>query len=145
MPSRDEVLLALERVVKSMPHFLIGTSLILLAASHGTVVADSVKDSQCRATYIYASDQPQAITTSFAKWTVQAILIGCRSDLESIDSEQRRRVLEAIRVLFVESDLHLLMRLKTPAFRDEAVKRINIALGRSAVSDIAFMSATRSE
>lgn len=127
-----------------MTQLIIGTA-ILAALGQSSERSTANKTDECRATYVYSSDEPQTIKTRFAEWSVHAILIGCAKALDSITADDKRKTAEVLRAVFTESDLHLIVRIKTPAFREDVVKRINRALRRTVVSDIAFLRASRAE
>ena len=121
-------------------------AMVLAALGYNNGSGAGANDSGCRPTYIEVNEKPLTIQARFGTWTVQAILIGCRKDLDSISDEEKRKIVNVFYALFAETDLHLLLRIRTSEFREELVKRINdTVLLRRVVSAIAFLQASRAE
>lgn len=108
------------------------------------MLSGGIAECACKPAFVYGSESAREIDVRFARWSVQVLFVGCQHELDAMTETDKATALQAIDEVFQKEDLRLLGRTKTRSFRESLVKRINVALKRPAVSDVAFLHASRS-
>jgi hypothetical protein len=79
------------------------------------------------------------------RFGIRASLVGCRSDLEGVSSQEMSEVEELIRAALVEDNWMLWPRSKDPEYRAALTRRVNAVVGRHVATDVYLYGFSASE